>query len=51
MTGGKEEAAWKAELKALVKSLGISVAFDCVAGSTTEALVHILPKVLAVSGM
>lgn len=35
---------WKAELKRQVKALGLTIAFDCVAGEMTEVLVDALPK-------
>jgi len=44
VTGSRPEAEWRKELKALAKELKVSVAFDCVAGSMTEALVDAVPK-------
>lgn len=38
-----EKEGWQDELKALIKSLKITVAFDCIAGDMTGTLVGLLP--------
>jgi len=39
-----QEDGWQTELKALIESLKIKVAFDCIAGDMTGTLVGLLPE-------